>query len=108
MNASFFQVVTKLPSSSLWATLFFAMLISLALGSIFGAFETVITACTDQWPKLRHYKPQLVIALALLMTILGHKSPRYTAAAHYLNDNTSFFTRFDIHLSRWCPYVYSV
>ena len=77
MNASFFQVVTKLPSSSLWATLFFAMLISLALGSIFGAFETVITACTDQWPKLRHYKPQLVIALALLMTILGHKSPTH-------------------------------
>eukprot|EP00093_Oithona_nana_P002458 02458.XXX_40626_42825_1 [CDS] Oithona nana genome sequencing. len=65
------EVVTKLPSSSLWATLFFAMLISLALGSIFGAFETVITACGDQWPQLRHYKPQLVIALALLMTVLG-------------------------------------
>ena len=65
------KVVTKLPSSSLWATLFFAMLISLALGSIFGAFETVITACSDQWPMLRSYKPQSVIALALLMTILG-------------------------------------
>ena len=49
------------------------MLISLALGSIFGAFETVITACGDQWPQLRHYKPQLVIALALLMTVLGER-----------------------------------
>ena len=65
------EVVLKLPSPSLWATLFFAMLISLALGSIFGAFETVITACTDYWPRLRDHNPQLVISLASLMTILG-------------------------------------
>ena len=44
------EIVTKLPSSSLLATLFFAMLVFLALGSIFGAFETVITALCDQWP----------------------------------------------------------
>lgn len=47
------------------------MLISLALGSIFGAFETIITACTDYWPRLRDCKPQLVIGLASLMTVLG-------------------------------------
>ena len=47
------EVVSKLPSASVWAVLFFVMLISLALGSIFGAFETVITACEDQWPILR-------------------------------------------------------
>ena len=49
------EVVSKLPSASIWAVLFFVMLISLALGSIFGAFETVITACEDQWPILRGY-----------------------------------------------------
>ena len=65
------EIVLKLPSPSLWATLFFAMLISLALGSIFGAFETVITAFTDYWPRLRDHKPQLVVSLATLMTILG-------------------------------------
>ena len=43
------EIVTKLPSSNLLAALFFAMLILLALGSIFGAFETVITALCDQW-----------------------------------------------------------
>ena len=43
------EIVCKLPYSALLATLFFAMLILLALGSIFGAFETVITALCDQW-----------------------------------------------------------
>ena len=55
------EVVSKLPSASIWAVLFFVMLISLALGSIFGAFETVITACEDQWPILRgcnRYRPR--------------------------------------------------
>ena len=55
------EVVTKLPGASIWAVLFFIMLISLALGSIFGAFETVITACEDQIPILRGYKPVVVI-----------------------------------------------
>ena len=35
-------------ASNLWSALFFAMLISLALGCIFGAFETVVSAVSDQ------------------------------------------------------------
>ena len=54
------EVVTKLPSASLMACCFFTMLISLALGSIFGAFETVITAVEDKWPSLRPYRIYLV------------------------------------------------
>ena len=65
------EVVSKLPSASIWAVLFFVMLISLALGSIFGAFETVITACEDQWPILRGYKPIVVILTAACMALLG-------------------------------------
>ena len=64
-------MVSKLPSASIWAVLFFVMLISLALGSIFGAFETVITACEDQWPILRGYKPIVVILTAACMALLG-------------------------------------
>ena len=43
------EVVTMMEISHVWAVLFFAMLISLALGSIFGAFETVISALSDQF-----------------------------------------------------------
>jgi solute carrier family 6 amino acid transporter-like protein 5/7/9/14 len=39
--------------ANLWAFAFFAMLVSLALGSIFGAFETVLTAACDGKTGLR-------------------------------------------------------
>jgi len=65
------EIVCKLPYSALLATLFFAMLILLALGSIFGAFETVITALCDQWPSLREFKTHLVVLTAFSMTMLG-------------------------------------
>ena len=65
------EVVSRIPLSQLWAALFFLMLITLALGSIFGAFETVITALSDQWPALRAFKPQVVLITSLIMLILG-------------------------------------
>ena len=42
------EVLTRMTASNLWSALFFAMLISLALGCIFGAFETVVSAVSDQ------------------------------------------------------------
>jgi len=65
------EVVSLMPGSQIWAALFFLMLISLALGSIFGAFETVMTALCDQWPNLRAKKPQTVCFTALVMFVLG-------------------------------------
>ena len=61
----------RIPGSHVWSALFFLMLITLALGSIFGAFETVITAMSDQWPVLRDCKPQLVVLTSMTMLILG-------------------------------------
>ena len=65
------EVVSRIPGSQLWAALFFLMLITLALGSIFGAFETVITALSDQWPALRAFKPQVVLVTSFVMLVLG-------------------------------------
>jgi len=65
------EVVSRIPGSQLWAALFFLMLITLALGSIFGAFETVITALSDQWPALRAFKPQVVLITSFIMLVLG-------------------------------------
>jgi len=65
------EVVTLLPAPQVWSALFFLMLITLALGSIFGAFETVITALSDQWPTLRPHKPKVVVATSLSMLVLG-------------------------------------
>eukprot|EP00092_Neocalanus_flemingeri_P021191 GFUD01022965.1.p1 GENE.GFUD01022965.1~~GFUD01022965.1.p1 ORF type:complete len:666 (-),score=86.69 GFUD01022965.1:154-2151(-) len=65
------EVVSRIPFSQIWAALFFLMLITLALGSIFGAFETVITALSDQWPALRAFKPQVVLITSFVMLVLG-------------------------------------
>ena len=64
-------VVTRMSGSNLWSFLFFAMLISLALGSIFGAFETVLSAVCDGFPQLRAHKPKMVLLLSAAMFALG-------------------------------------
>ena len=51
--------------SGFFSAIFFLMLITLALGSIFGAFETVISAVCDQFIQLRRFKPTIVIATSM-------------------------------------------
>lgn len=57
--------------SNLWSILFFTMLISLALGSIFGAFETIISAISDQFPAAREHKAKLTVVISAVMFTLG-------------------------------------
>ena len=59
------EVVTRMVGSSFFSALFFLMLITLALGSIFGAFETVISAVCDQFIHLRRFKPTIVITTSM-------------------------------------------
>lgn len=87
------EVVSRIPGSQFWAVLFFLMLITLALGSIFGAFETVMTALSDQWPVLRAYKPQLVLATSAAMLVLGLP---FTS-----NGGIHMFTLFDASAPSW-------
>ena len=56
---------------NVWAFLFFLMLVSLALGSIFGAFETVVSATCDAHPSLRPRKSLLVAALSFILFVGG-------------------------------------
>ena len=65
------KVVTRMAGSSIFAGLFFLMLITISLGSVFGAFETVISAVCDQFVALRPYKPHLVIGTSGCMFLLG-------------------------------------
>ena len=87
------EVVSKIPGSQVWAALFFLMMITLALGSIFGAFETVITALSDQWPVLRAFKPQLVFVCSAVMLVLG--------LPFTCNGGVHMFTLFDASAPSW-------
>ena len=66
------KVVTQMGyGASVLAALFFFMLITVSLGAVFGAFETVLSGLTDQFVQLRPYKPHLVAMVSLAMFVMG-------------------------------------
>jgi len=66
------KVVSQMPAGgAVFSFLFFFMLITISLGSVFGAFETVMSAVTDQLVWLRPYKPHLVVATSAAMFGMG-------------------------------------
>ena len=113
------EVITRMVGSTFFSSIFFLMLITLALGSIFGAFETVISAVCDQFIELRRYKPSIV-----LFTSLGNSNNKlwiyYTS--HLCDTKNKWYIYFNFpstilsnvytgpkfHLSRWNTYVYAV
>ena len=65
------EIVTKMSLPNLWAILFFSMLILLALGSIFGAFETINFSLRDHITILQSHPQISVLILAASMFLLG-------------------------------------
>ncbi|XP_031560118.1 sodium-dependent neutral amino acid transporter SLC6A17-like isoform X2 [Actinia tenebrosa] len=57
---AFTEAIVKMPISQLWATLFFCMLLTLGLGSMFGTLEGVITPVYDL--KLVSWRKEFVTA----------------------------------------------
>ena len=65
------KVVTNLPVSPLWSFLFFFMLITLGLDSMFTLVETVTTALMDHFTSLRPHKEWVVVGTCALGFVLG-------------------------------------
>ncbi|KAK6179428.1 hypothetical protein SNE40_011789 [Patella caerulea] len=63
--------VTKLPVSTLWAILFFVMLVTLGVDSQFVLVETVSTSFMDLFPKARNYKTFVVVGFGTIFFLLG-------------------------------------
>ncbi|ELU10824.1 hypothetical protein CAPTEDRAFT_115534 [Capitella teleta] len=64
-------IVAEMPLSQLWSFLFFFMLITLALDSLFAGMETVLTAVADTFPKTRKHKTWLALGFSVLFFALG-------------------------------------
>ncbi|KAL8582234.1 hypothetical protein ACOMHN_036991 [Nucella lapillus] len=62
--------ITKLPAQSLWAFLFFFMILTLGLDSQFAMMETVISGISDIFPNVLRRKKALFTFLACLVGFL--------------------------------------
>ncbi|XP_031560121.1 sodium- and chloride-dependent transporter XTRP3-like [Actinia tenebrosa] len=65
---AFTEAIVMMPVSQLWATLFFCMLLTLGLGSMFGTLEGVITPLYDL--KLVSWRKEFVTAFICAMSYL--------------------------------------
>jgi len=64
--------ISRLPSSPIWAFLFFFMLLTLGMDSQFAMMETVISAISDIFPNtLRKYKTPFTLATCAVGFLLG-------------------------------------
>ncbi|XP_041075891.1 sodium- and chloride-dependent neutral and basic amino acid transporter B(0+) isoform X1 [Polyodon spathula] len=65
------EALSQLPVSPLWAVLFFFMLITLGLDSMFAFIETIKTTLQDEFPQLRSKGIHVTIALCATCFLLG-------------------------------------
>ncbi|XP_033631857.1 sodium- and chloride-dependent glycine transporter 1-like [Asterias rubens] len=80
------EAIARMPFSTIWALLFFAMILMLGIGSEFCMFETVITGIVDELEKynpiFRKKKYLVTLAMSVLLFLLG--LPMVTHGGIYL------------------------
>ncbi|XP_014481619.1 PREDICTED: sodium- and chloride-dependent GABA transporter 1-like [Dinoponera quadriceps] len=85
------EVVLKLPGASLWAIIFFVMLLILGIDSEFCIVESFITGMVDYWPdQLRPHRIKFTIAICLVMFGLG--IPMITNGGIYIFQLMDFYS----------------
>ncbi|XP_014606088.1 PREDICTED: sodium- and chloride-dependent GABA transporter 1-like isoform X1 [Polistes canadensis] len=84
------EVVLKLPGASIWAIIFFVMLLILGIDSEFCIVDSFITGIIDNWPNLRPHRSKFTIAICILMFCLG--LPMVTNGGVYIFQLMDFYS----------------
>ncbi|CDQ80978.1 unnamed protein product [Oncorhynchus mykiss] len=67
------EALTRLPLSPFWAIIFFLMLLTLGLDTMFATVETIVTSVSDEFPRyLRKYKALFTLGCCTSFYILGY------------------------------------
>jgi len=75
--------IAQMPVSTLWAILFFLMLLTIGLDSQFAMMECVISGLSDEYPRyLRKYKEVFILIMCIIAFFLG--IPNVTQAGPYI------------------------
>ncbi|KAM8939060.1 sodium- and chloride-dependent glycine transporter 2 [Pelodytes ibericus] len=77
------EALTRLPISPFWAIIFFLMLLTLGLDTMFATIETIVTSVSDEFPKyLRTHKPIFTLICCISFFIMGF--PMITQGGIYM------------------------
>ncbi|XP_026866955.2 sodium- and chloride-dependent glycine transporter 2 isoform X1 [Electrophorus electricus] len=77
------EALTRLPVSPFWAIIFFLMLLTLGLDTMFATIETIVTSVSDEFPKyLRRHKTVFTLVCCLAFYVLGF--PMITESGMYM------------------------
>nr|XP_020638537.1 sodium- and chloride-dependent glycine transporter 2 [Pogona vitticeps] len=77
------EALTRLPLSPFWAIIFFLMLLTLGLDTMFATIETIVTSVADEFPKyLRTHKPLFTLGCCASFFIMGF--PMITQGGMYM------------------------
>lgn len=63
--------IATMPYSTFWALIFFMMLLTLGLDSSFGGSEAIITALSDEFPKIKRNREVFIACLFTLYFVVG-------------------------------------
>ncbi|XP_039605172.1 sodium- and chloride-dependent glycine transporter 2 isoform X2 [Polypterus senegalus] len=77
------EALTRLKPSPFWAIIFFLMLLTLGLDTMFATIETIVTSVADEFPKyLRTHKTVFTLVCCISFFILGF--PMITESGMYM------------------------
>lgn len=65
------SALSQLPFAPFWSVLFFLMLIFVALDGQFVCVEGFVTACTDEWPRLRKRRMSFLFVTCFVSFLIG-------------------------------------
>uniref|UniRef100_A0A673Y1X6 Transporter n=1 Tax=Salmo trutta TaxID=8032 RepID=A0A673Y1X6_SALTR len=83
------EALTRLPLSPFWAIIFFLMLLTLGLDTMFATIETIVTSVSDEFPQyLRKNKPLFTLICCACFFFLGFPMVTEVQSTTHINTHT--------------------